>query len=318
MKAIVNTQYGAPEVFQLKEVEKPQPKDNEVLVRIRATAVNSGDWRLRKADPYAVRFFFGLRKPRITILGGVFSGEVEAVGKNVTLFKPGANIFGSTDMRFGAYAQYKCLTENSAMALKPNELSHEEAAVIPFGASTALHFLKKVNIKAGQNVLIYGASGSVGTAAVQLAKYYGANVTAVCSTANLEMVNSIGADKVIDYTKTDFTKSTERYDVIMCTTNKLSFSQSIKSLHKKGTLILSDAGISEMLKGVWTSITGSQKVLTGVISQDAGTIKFLKELIDTGKLKAVIDRTYSLEQMTEAHAYVELGHKKGNVAITVN
>jgi len=318
MKAIVNTQYGAPEVFQLKEVEKPQPKDNEVLVRIRATAVNSGDWRLRKADPYAVRFFFGLKKPRITILGGVFSGEVEAVGKNVTLFKPGANIFGSTDMRFGAYAQYKCLPENSAMALKPNVLSHEEAAVIPFGASTALHFLKKVNIKAGQNVLIYGASGSVGTAAVQLAKYYGANVTAVCSTANLEMVNSIGADKVIDYTKTDFTKSTERYDVIMCTTNKLSFSQSIKSLHKKGTLILSDAGISEMLKGVWTSITSSQKVLTGVIRQDAGTIQFLKELIDTGKLKAVIDRTYSLEQMTEAHAYVELGHKKGNVAITVN
>lgn len=318
MKAIVNTRYGPPEVLQLKEVEKPQPKDHELLVRIVATAVNSGDWRLRKAEPYAVRFFFGLRKPRISILGGVFSGEIEAVGKDVTLFNVGKPVFGSTGMRFGAYAQYICLPENSAIALKPDILSHKEAAVIPFGASTALHFLRKANIKAGQNVLIYGASGSVGTAAVQLAKYYGANVTAVCSTTNLEMVNSIGADKVIDYTKTDFTKSTEIYDVIMCTTNKLSFSQSIKSLHKKGTLILSDAGMREILKGIWTSISSSQNVLTGVISQDAGTMQFLKELIDNGKLKPVIDRTYSLEHMAEAHAYVELGHKKGNVAVTVH
>ncbi|MEO8148275.1 MAG: NAD(P)-dependent alcohol dehydrogenase [Bacteroidia bacterium] len=317
MKAIVYTQYGPPEVLQLKEVEKPSPKDNEILLRVKATAVNSGDWRLRKADPFAVRFIFGLTKPKINILGTVFSGEVERVGKDIKLFKIGDQVFGHTDMRFGAYAEYMSIPENGTLALKPDSLTHTEAAVIPFGGTTALHFIKKAAIKPGQKVLINGASGAVGSAAVQLAKYFGATVTGVCSTANIDLVKSLGADKVIDYTKEDFTQSGEMYDVIFDTVNKVSFSGSLKSLNKNGLLILSAAGMPEMFKGAWTSMTSSKKVLTGVISHSAPDIIFLKELIETGKLKPVIDKTYPFEQMAEAHTYVEKGHKKGNVAITL-
>jgi NADPH:quinone reductase-like Zn-dependent oxidoreductase len=317
MKAIVYTQYGSPQVLQLKEVAKPTPKDNEILLRIKATAVNSGEVRLRKADPFAVRFLCGLTKPKINTLGVVFSGEVESTGKDVTLFKIGEQVFGHTDMSFGTYAEYKCLQENSSMALKPVNISHKEAAVIPFGGTTALHFIKKANIKQGQKVLIVGASGAVGSAATQLSKFFGAVVTGVCSTANVELVKSLGADKVIDYTKEDFTKNGVTYDVIFDTVKTISISGSLKSLNQKGTLILSAAMVKEMLQGLWISKTTSIKVLSGLIKHNAEDIIFLKNLIETGRLKPVIDRTYTLAQVAEAHAYVQKGHKKGNVAIDI-
>jgi len=318
MKAIIYTHYGAPEVLHLNEVEKPTPKDNEILLKLKATAVNSGDVRLRKADPFAVRFIFGLLKPKINILGSVFSGEVERVGKDVKLFKVGDQVFGHIDMSFGAYAEYKCLPENASIALKPANVSHKEAAVIPFGGVTALHFIKKAMIKPEQKVLVVGASGAVGSSAVQLAKSLGAIVTGVCSTENMAWIESIGADKVIDYTKEDFTQTGESYDVIFDTVKTISVSRSLKSLNKNGKMILSAAGMSEMLHGLWISMTSSKKVITGVISHKAEDILFLRELIETGKFKPVIDRTYSLAQMAEAHAYVEKGHKKGNVAIEIN
>jgi 2-desacetyl-2-hydroxyethyl bacteriochlorophyllide A dehydrogenase len=317
MKAAVYIQYGPPEVLQVKQVEKPISKKNELLLRIRATAVNSGDLRLRKADPFAVRFIFGLIKPKINILGSVFSGEVESVGVDVKHFKVGDSVFGHTDMSFGAYAEYICLPENVSIALKPANISHNEAAVIPFGAVTALHFIKKAMIKPGQKVLVVGASGAVGSAAVQLAKAFGADVTGVCSTANIALVKSIGADKVIDYTKEDFTRNGETYDVIFDSVKTISVSSSLKSLNKNGIMILSAAGISEMLQGNWISMTSNKKVMTGVISHKAADLIFIKELIETDKFKPVIDRTYPLEQIAEAHAYVEKGHKKGNVAIEV-
>ncbi len=317
MKAIVYTKYGSPEVLQLKNVAKPIPKDNEVLIKVKATAVNSGDVRLRKADPFAVRFIFGLTKPKINVLGVVFSGEIESVGNDVTGFKIGEQVFGHTDMRFGAYAEYICVAQNGSLALKPDKLSHAEVAVIPFGAVTALHFIKKAAIKPGQKVLIVGASGAVGSAAVQMVKSFGAHVTGLCSTANIELVKSLGANKVIDYTKEDFMHNGEIYDVIFDTVNTIAVSQSLKSLNRKGILILSAAGMSETFQGLFISITRRRKVLFGVISHTAADIVFLKELMETGKLKPVIDRTYTLEQMAEAHAYVEKGHKKGNVAIAL-
>lgn len=317
MKAAVYTQYGSPEVLQVKEVEKPTPKKNEILLKTKATAVNSGDWRLRKADPFAVRFIYGLIKPKINILGSVFSGEIENVGEDVKHFKVGDLVFGHADMSLGAYAEYKCVSENSSVALKPTNVSHQEAAVIPFGGVTAWHFLKKTTIKSGQKVLVVGASGAVGSAAVQLAKSQGAIVTGVCSTANMDLVKSLGADQVIDYTKTDFTQQGETYDVIFDTVKAISVSGSLKSLNKNGIMILSAAGMSEMLQGLWISMTSSKKVITGVISHNAADIVFLKELIEAGQLKPVIDRTYSLEQIVEAHAYAEQGHKKGNVAIAI-
>lgn len=317
MKAAVYAQYGTPTVLQFKDVEKPTPKHNEILLKLKATAVNSGDVRLRKADPFAVRFIFGFMKPKINILGSVFSGEVESVGSAIKDFKVGDSVFGHTDMRFGSYAEYIALSEAGSLALKPTNISHKEAAAIPFGGVTALHFLKKAAIKPGQKVLIVGASGAVGSAAVQLAKSLGANVTGVCSTANLALVKSIGADQVIDYTKEDFTQNGETYDVIFDTVNAISISRSLKSLNKNGTMILSAAGMSEMLQGAWVSMTSSKKVLTGVISHKAEDILSLKQLIETGKYKPVIDRTFSLAQMAEAHAYVEKGHKKGNVAIEI-
>ncbi|MBK9381193.1 MAG: NAD(P)-dependent alcohol dehydrogenase [Chitinophagaceae bacterium] len=317
MKAAVYFQYGTPQVLRIEDVEKPTPKGNEILIRVKATAVNSGDWRLRKAEPFAVRFIFGLFKPKIKILGSVFSGVVESVGKNVKLFKVDDFVFGHTDMSFGSYAEYKCLPENGSIALKPANISHNEAAVIPFGGVTALHFIKKATIKPGQKVLVVGASGAVGSAAVQLAKSFGANVTGVCSTANIALVKSIGADKVIDYTKEDFTRNGETYDVIFDAVKTISVSGSLKSLNRNGIMILSAAGISETLHGLWISRTNKKKVLTGVISHTAADIIYLKELIEKEKFKPVIDRTYTLEQITEAHAYVENGHKKGNVAIEV-
>ncbi len=317
MKAAVYTQYGPPEVLQVKQVEKPTPGKNEVLVRIKATAVNSGDWRLRKADPFAVRFIFGLFKPKKNILGSVFSGEIERIGEDVKHFKVGDFVFGHTDMSFGAYAEYKCLSEDASIALKPSNMTHLEAAVIPFGGVTAWHFIKKAAIKPGQKVLVVGASGAVGSAAVQLAKSLGAHVTGVSSTANMALVKSIGADAVIDYTKEDFTQNGETYDVIFDTVKSISVARSLKSLTKNGIMILSAAGMAEMLQGAWISRTSSKKVITGVISHNASDITFLKGLMESGQLKPVIDRTYSLDQMAEAHAYAEKGRKKGNVAIEV-
>ena len=311
MKAIVYTQYGSPNVLQIKDVEKPIPKNNEILLRVKATAVNSGDVRLRKADPFAVRFIFGLIKPRINILGSVFSGEVEGVGASVKHFKVGDQVFGHTDMHFGAYAEYICLPENGTIALKPDSISHIEAAVIPFGSMAALHFIKKAKIKQGQRVLIYGASGAVGTAAVQIAKYFGAILTGVCGAANVDLVRSLGADRVIDYSKEDFSKTGEIYDVIFDTVNRIPFSSGLKSLNKNGIMILSAAEMPEMIKGLWTSMTSSRKVLMGVISHTKEDIEFIRELIEAGKMKPVIDKIYTLEQMAQAHEYVEKGHKEG-------
>lgn len=317
MKAAVYTKYGSPEVVQLIDVEQPTPKENEILIRIRATAVNSGDVRMRKADPFAVRFIFGLLKPRKTILGTVYSGVIEQVGKHVTQFKVGDVVFGHTDMNLGAHAQYIAVPENSSVALKPLSVAHTQAAVIPFGGVTAWHFLKKAGIKPNQKVLVVGASGAVGSAAVQLAKASGALVTGVCSIANIDLVTSIGADKVIDYTKEDFTQNGEVYDVIMDTVNTISVSRSLKSLSQNGIMILSAAGMTEMMQGKWISTTSNRQVLMGVIAHSKADIVFLKQLIEAGKYKAVIDKTYSLSQIADAHAYVEQGHKKGNVAVEV-
>lgn len=317
MKAAVYSQYGSPEVLQLKEVVKPTPKDNEILLRIKATAVNSGDVRIRKADPFAVRLIFGFLKPKRNILGSVFSGEVESEGKQVRHFKVGDQVFGHTDMSFGAYAEYICLPEDGSLSLKPASVSHEEAAGIPFGGVTALHFLKKTMLKADQKVLIVGASGAVGSAAIQLAKSYGAIVTGVCSTTNIDLVKSIGADKVIDYTKEDFTQNGEIYDVIFDTVNSIPVFRSLKSLSANGKMILSAAGLWEMIQGLWISIASKRKVMTGVISHNAADILFLKNLMEAGKYKAVIDKQFALEQIVEAHAYVEKGHKKGNITISI-
>jgi NADPH:quinone reductase-like Zn-dependent oxidoreductase len=315
----VCTKYGPPEVLQLREVEKPTPKDNEVLIRIDATTVTSGDVRIRSST-YAswfwlpARIMYGLRKPRKTIPGNELAGEIESVGKDVTRFRKGDQVFGiiwKTSFG-GANAEYICLTENE-VETKPANMTYEEAAAVPIGGLTALVLLRKGRIQSGQKVIVIGASGSVGTFAVQLARYFGAEVIGVCSTTNLELVKSLGAHKVIDYTKDDFTKSGQTYDVIFDTVIKTSFSRCKRSLKRRGIYITVDW---PLLTALWTSLVSRRKVVFG-IAKRIEDLAFLRELIEAEKLKSVIDRRYPLEQTAEAHRYVEKGHKKGNVVLTL-
>jgi 2-desacetyl-2-hydroxyethyl bacteriochlorophyllide A dehydrogenase len=322
MKAIIFTKYGAPDVLQLAEVAKPTPKDHEVLIRICATTVTAGDSELRSFKiPLFIwlplRLYMGLRKPRKHILGQELAGEIEAVGKDVKLFRKGDQVFAATGFRFGAYAEYICLPEDGVLALKPANMTCEEAAAVPVGGLEALYFLRKGHIQRGQKVLINGAGGSIGTFAVQLAKSFGAEVTGVDSTEKLDMLRSIGADHVIDYTQEDFTKGGETYDVIFDVVGKTSFSGSIRSLKHNGRYLLANAGPSQMVRGRWTSMRSSKKVIVGAASEKTEDLNFLKELIEAGKIQSVIDRCYPLERIAEAHSYVDSGHKKGNVVITV-
>ena len=322
MKAAVYHRYGPPDVLRIQDVEKPAPKDNEVLVRIHAATVAAADWRMRKADPFLVRILNGVWRPKkATILGMEFAGTVESVGKAVTRFRAGDQVFGSNGFKFGAHAEYLCVPENGTLATKPVNMTLEEAAAVLFGGISALHFLRQAKIQAGQKVLIYGASGSVGVFAVQLAKHFGAHVTAVCSTANLDLVKSLGADQVVDYTREDFSRAGRVYDVVCDTVGYSGFSRSLKSLKRGGSYVLVggsgrlSAILGTMVRAKWASLTGAAKVVTGVANGAPGDQAFFKELIEAGKLRTVIDRCYPLSEIAAAHRHAESGHKKGHVVV---
>ena len=322
MKAIVCTGYGPPQVLQLREVEKPTPKDDEVLIRVHAATVTKGDCELRSLKlpllwRLLIRIGFGFRAPRRKILGQELAGEIEAVGSAVTLFKKGDQVFASTGLHLGAYAEYDCLPEKGLIATKPFNMSHEEAAAVPVGGLHALQYLRKANIQNRQKVLIIGAGGTIGTVAVQLAKYYGAEVTGVDNAGKLDMLRSIGADHVIDYTQEDFTKNGETYDVIFDTVGRSSYSRSIASLKEEGFYLLGNPGLSQMIRAPWTSRRSRKKVVGRMEPYRTEDLILLEELIEKGKLRSVIGRRYPLEQTAEAHRYVDTGRKTGNVVITI-
>jgi NADPH:quinone reductase-like Zn-dependent oxidoreductase len=330
MKAIVNTEYGSPEVLHLAEVAKPAPKENEVLIRVHATPVNFGDLMARNFKNITprqfnmplflwlpMRFAFGLRKPKMSILGSEFSGEVAAVGAQVTRFKPGDAVFGYRGQSMGAYAEYVCMPETGMLAIKPTNLSYEEAATVPYGALTALSLLKKVNVQRGQTVLINGASGGIGAAAVQLSKYFGAEVTGVCSTPRLGFVKALGADKVIDYTKEDFTRNGETYDLIFDILGKSSLARGKRSLKPNGRYLFASFKMKQLIQMLWTKITGGPQVICALSSEKVEDLEFIKGLIEVGQYKAIIDRSYPLAQTAEAHRYAEAGQKQGSVVMVV-
>ena len=329
MRTIICTQYGPPEALELREVAKPAPKDNEVLIKIRATTVTMGDCEMRKFDFPAwialpLRLYMGVRKPRIKTYGQELSGEIEAVGQKVTNFEIGDQVFAPTQMRLGAHAEYICLPENYAIALKPDELSHEEAATIPTGGLNALHFVRKAKIKPGEKVLIIGAGGCIGTYALQLAILAGAEVSCIDRSEKLAMLRSIGARQVIDFIKEGFTAGGQRWDVIIDTVGKAPLSGTIRCLKPAGRLVLGNPMVATMLGALWVAavdaITGryaGKKVMNALAGYTVEDLDYLKVLIAEGKLKPVIDRYFSLEQMTDAHHYVDSGLKKGNVVIKV-
>jgi NADPH:quinone reductase-like Zn-dependent oxidoreductase len=322
MKAITYTNYGPPDVLQIEEVAKPSPKDNEVLIKTRATTVTSGDWRVRSLNVpvgfgFISRLIFGVFKPRQPILGTELAGEIESVGKNVKKFKAGDQIFAFSGAAMGCYVEYKCMPEDGAVSLKPANLTYDEAAAISFGGTTALDFFKRGKLQSGEKVLVNGASGGVGTAAVQLAKHFGAEVTGVCSTTNLELVKSLGANHVIDYTKEDFTDNGMSYDIIVDTAGTAPFSRIKNSLKEGGRLLLVLGGLPDMLQIPWVLMTSNKKIIAGPANERAEDLQFLAKLAELGKFKPVIDRQYPFEQIAEAHSYVDTGRKKGNVVINL-
>ncbi len=322
MKAIIWTAYGPPDVLQLQEVAKPTPKDTEVLIKVHAATVTAGDCELRSLKlpilyKLPLRLYMGVRKPNGKILGQELAGEIEAVGSAVTRFKPGDQVFAVTMLRFGAYAEYVCLPESYPIMAKPTNMSYAEAATIPTGGINALHFLRKAHLQAGERLLINGAGGSIGTYAVQVAKGWGAEVTCVDSAAKLAMLRALGADCVIDYTQTDFTQSGETYDVIIDVVGKSSFARSVRALKQKGRYVLGNPSLAGMARGLWTTTTTDKQVIFETANANTEDLRFLKELAEAGKLKAVIDQCYRLEQTADAHRYVDQGHKKGNVVITI-
>ncbi len=325
MKAIVCTRYGPPEVLQLQEVKKPVPNDKQVLIRVHAATVTAGDCQLRSLNfpilwQLLLRTGFGFRRPRKSILGQELAGEVESVGKDVRRFKKGDQVFGWSGLSLGAYAEYTCLPEDGVLAIKPSNVSYEEAAALPVGGLDAVYFLRKGNIQSGQKILINGAGGSIGTFAIQLAKYLGADVTGVDSAGKLGMLRSIGADRVIDYTQDDFTKSGETYDLIFDVVGKSSFSGCMRLLKEKGSYLLGNPALSQRVRGRWTAMTSSKKVIPWAsrsASEYTEDSNFLKGLVEAGKIRSVIDRRYPLEQTAEAHRYVDTGQKKGHVIITI-
>jgi len=325
MKAVIHSKYGPPDELQLMEIEKPFPGKNEVLVRIVATTVTTTDCNVRnftfvpKSFLFFARLMFGFKRPRISVLGIDFAGEVEVVGGDVKRFKVGDQVFGSCGVRFGAHAEYVCVQETGAIEQKPDFISWEEATSLSLAGNTALFFIRDLaKIKAGQKILIHGASGAIGTYAIQLAKFFGAEVTAVCSSVNSVLVRSIGADNVIDYTREDYTKSDRRFDFVFDVVGKTSFSQSKSVLTKNGIYLKNTPEIGDFFKMIYTKTFGGKKVLCGESSESAENLKFLIDLIEKGRLKPVIDRIYKLEKIVDAYRYIENGHKKGNVIIQIN
>jgi NADPH:quinone reductase-like Zn-dependent oxidoreductase len=322
MRAIVSTGYGSPDVLELREIEKPTPKDHEILIRLRAATVTTADWRARSLQmppgfgPMA-RLMFGFSGPRQPILGTELAGEIVSVGKEVTRFSPGDAVFAYCGVAMGCHVEYRAMAESGAVAHKPANLSFEEAAALSFGGTTALSFFRRAKIRSGERVLVCGASGAVGTAAVQLAKHYGAVVTGVCSTANLELVTALGADRVIDYTREDFTRDGAEYDIIMDTTGTVPYSRAQACLATGGRLLVVLGGLSELLRAPWVTLTSRHRVIAGPAGGSAEDLRFLADVAEAGEFTPVIDRTYPLEKMADAHRYVDLGRKKGNVAITL-